>query len=94
MLLRLFFILSALFFGWANTWAQRPGGSGGKPAIGIVQGSLVDEQSGTPIAFAALSLMNLRDSTITTGQLADENGAFLLTEIPLGRYQLQANFMG
>ena len=94
MLLRLFFILSALFFGWANAWAQRPGGSGGKPAIGIVQGSLVDEQSGAPIPFAALSLMNLRDSTITTGQLADENGAFLLTEIPLGRYQLQANFMG
>ena len=81
-----------------SAWGQRPGGppngAGKRPAIGSVLGTVMDASSGRGISFASIALISAKDSSITSGQLADETGAFELTELPIGRYTLQVNFMG
>jgi outer membrane receptor protein involved in Fe transport len=89
-------LLMTLVFGLTLAIAQRPGGPGGgeRPAIASVFGQIVDSETREGIPFASVALLSLRDSTIASGQLADESGRFNLTEVPMGRYSLQVNFMG
>lgn len=75
--------------------AQRPDGTErSRPAIASVTGAVVDAESAKAVSFASVSLMSLRDSSIVSGQLADEDGAFSLVGIPLGKYTLNIQFMG
>ena len=94
---RFLILIGALLAGQIVVLAQRPGGrpdGSPAPAIGEVRGQVVDDLSSQPVPFAAISVMNVRDSSIVSGQLANESGHFDLREIPLGRYRLQVNFMG
>ena len=80
-------------------WSQRAGGppgryGGEKPAICSVSGTVTQAAEGGAIPFASVALMSMRDSSIVAGQLAGDDGAFSLTELPFGRYRLQVNFMG
>ncbi len=81
-----------------SAWGQRPGGPPSSreklPAICSVLGTVADASNGQGIPFASIALINLRDSSITSGQLADETGVFELLELPMGSYSLQVNFMG
>lgn len=70
------------------------GGKGQRPAIAAVKGKVLDSKSNKGIPFASIALMNVRDSTIESGQLAGEDGSFEMTNLPIGQYQLQVNFMG
>ena len=75
--------------------AQRPDGAErSRPAIASVTGKVVDAKSAKAVPFASISLMSLRDSSIVSGQLADEEGTFSLVGIPLGKYTLNIQFMG
>ena len=89
-------LLMTFVSGLTPATAQRPGGPGGgeRPAIASVFGQIVDAETRAGIPFASVALLSLRDSTIASGQLADESGQFNLTELPMGRYALQVNFMG
>ena len=92
------FILCSLLF-TSPAWGQRPGGAPGRsggerPAICTVVGTVTEAENGTAIPFASVALMSMRDSSIVAGQLAGDDGAFSLTELPFGRYRLQVNFMG
>ena len=80
-------------------WSQRAGGppgryGGEKPAICSVSGTVTEAAEGGAVPFASVALMSMRDSSIVAGQLAGDDGAFSLTELPFGRYRLQVNFMG
>ena len=65
--------------------AQRPDGAErSRPAIASVTGTVVDAESAKAVSFASISLMSLRDSSIVSGQLADETEHFHLLGFPSG----------
>lgn len=59
-----------------------------------ISGKVIDEETGDPIAFANVVLMNFSDSTYMSGQATDMNGHFLLNNYPAGNYLLQISFIG
>ncbi len=69
-------------------WAQP--GSG----VGSVTGRVLDAQSGQPIPYASIALMSPRDSAVTGGTLAGEDGMFRLGEVKFGPHVLTISFMG
>jgi len=64
------------------------------PAIGVVQGSIIDSTSTKPIEYASVSLVDLEHNELITGGLSDKNGLVNITEIPLGKYVAVVEFMG
>ena len=64
------------------------------PAIGIVQGLILDSTSMKPIEYASASLIDLEHNEVVTGGLSDKNGLLNITEIPLGKYVAVIEFMG
>ena len=64
------------------------------PAIGIVQGSIVDSVTSKPIEYASVSLVDLEHNELVTGGLSDKNGRVNITEIPLGKYVAVIEFIG
>ena len=56
------------------------------PAIGVIQGSVTDSTSGSPIEYASISIIDNHDGDLVTGGLSDKNGSFNISEIPLGEY--------
>ena len=55
------------------------------PAIGVVQGTIVDSASASPLEYASVSLVELEHNELVTGGLTDKNGSLNITEIPLGK---------
>ena len=64
------------------------------PAIGILQGSIVDSASLKPLEYASISLVELEHNELVTGGLSDQNGKINITEIPLGKYVAVIEFIG
>ena len=64
------------------------------PAIGIVQGSIVDSVTSKPIEYASVSLVDIEHNELITGGLSDKNGIVNITEIPLGKYVAVVEFIG
>ena len=75
-------------------FSQWPGAGGKMPAIGIVNGSVMDSTSGLPIEYASISLVNMRSDEVVTGALSDKTGRFNIREVPLGRYRAVLEFIG
>lgn len=55
-----------------------------------IRGTVTDRASGTPVAYATIQLEDLPDK----GAITDSLGNFLLTNIPLGRHDLKATYVG
>jgi len=64
------------------------------PAIGVVQGEILDSSSMKPIEYASVSLVDLEHNELVTGGLSDKSGRVNITEIPLGKYIAVIEFMG
>ena len=64
------------------------------PAIGIVQGTIIDSVTSEPIEYASVSLVDLEHNELVTGGLTNKNGRVNITEIPLGRYVAVIEFIG
>ena len=64
------------------------------PAIGVIQGSVIDSLSLFPLEYASVSLIELEHNELVTGGLTDKNGFLNITEIPLGRYVAVVEFIG
>jgi len=75
-------------------FSQWPGAGGKMPAIGVVNGSVIDSTSGLPIEYASISLVNMRSDEVVTGALSDKTGKFNIREVPLGRYRAVVEFIG
>ncbi|RMF51267.1 MAG: TonB-dependent receptor, partial [Bacteroidetes bacterium] len=94
----------------AGVWAQPPGGfgpgrRGGPPGLegndpprpeaalqGTLRGILRDSLTQEPLPYVGVSLY--RGEKLVTGTLSDEKGAFLLREVPPGRYRLRIQPLG
>jgi outer membrane receptor protein involved in Fe transport len=87
--------IGILVFSLSNfAFSQWPGAGGKMPAIGVVNGSVMDSTSGLPIEYASISLVNMRSDEVVTGALSDKTGRFNIREIPLGRYRAVVEFIG
>jgi len=64
------------------------------PAIGIIQGTIIDSTTTKPIEYASVSLVDLEHNELVTGGLTDKNGILNITEIPLGKYIAVIEFIG
>lgn len=64
------------------------------PPSGTLKGKILDKQTGTPVEYASVVVIKLRDSSIVTGGITNTAGDFLLEKIPYGRYKVQVKFIG
>ncbi|HIC38404.1 MAG TPA: carboxypeptidase regulatory-like domain-containing protein, partial [Candidatus Marinimicrobia bacterium] len=70
------------------------GGSREMPAMGVLQGTVLDSSNNNPIEYASVSIINVRSDKVITGAVSDENGRFYISEIPLGKYKIMVEFIG
>ena len=70
------------------------GGSRQRPAIGVLEGVVIDSSTSTPIEYASVSVSNIRDGEIVAGSVTNKQGFFKIKEIPLGRYRVVVEFIG
>ncbi len=64
-----------------------------KPSA-VLEGLVIDEQSGEALPKANISLLNPIDSSVVTGDIADSKGKFQIKNIPLGKYLLRVKYVG
>lgn len=78
--------------------AQPPVGqtppNGSAPAIGSLDGQVFDSISRKPIEYVELRVCKQTDSSVVSGIYTDENGKFVLEQIPLGNYFIRVNQSG
>lgn len=55
-----------------------------------IRGTVTDKASGTPIAYATVQVEDTPDK----GTVTDDQGNFTLKNVPLGRHNIKANFVG
>ncbi|MCH7764329.1 MAG: TonB-dependent receptor [Candidatus Marinimicrobia bacterium] len=68
--------------------------SGQMPAIGVLEGTVIDSTSSEPIEYASVSVIRLSNNEIITGGVTDVKGNFHISDIPLGRYKIVVEFIG
>lgn len=65
-----------------------------KPKIGRATGEVVDANTGEPLAYAVVSIINPSDTTIVTGAVTNKDGKFSVKNIPIGKYIIRVKFIG
>lgn len=55
-----------------------------------IHGIVVDRHSKTPLPFVTIGLIDIPE----TGTITDDNGKFVLKNVPIGRHDLKASFVG
>ncbi len=79
----------------AYSQPQSYGGSrSGVAPEGTIKGQVMDGKAKRPMEFASIALYRSKDSTLVTGGISSEDGTFTLRDVPVGKYYLEANFMG
>ena len=73
---------------------NKPSNRGAKPKIAEVHGVVVDAQQASPLPFASVVLVGVRDSSVVAGIMSDEQGRFDLTEVEVGKVWLEVRFPG
>lgn len=59
-----------------------------------VSGSVADRQTKQPLAYCSVALFKSPDSTLVTGLLTSENGAFKFENVIPGPYYIQTQYIG
>ncbi|MBC8006130.1 MAG: carboxypeptidase regulatory-like domain-containing protein, partial [Verrucomicrobia bacterium] len=72
----------------------RPGGMGNMPKNGVIKGKIIDGDSKSPMEYANVAIYSKRDSNLVSGGIANAEGIFEVTDLPLGAYYVVANFIG
>ena len=57
-------------------------------------GSVKDFESKKVIPFATISTYMAKDSSLVTGTITDENGGFIINDLPFGKYYMNVSFVG
>lgn len=80
----------------AQQRGQRPGGG----ATGTITGSVVDAATDAPIPTASVAVWRVprpesgRDTTLVTGSITGDRGAFQIEGVPPGQYYVDVSFVG
>ncbi|MCF2499018.1 TonB-dependent receptor [Dyadobacter chenhuakuii] len=59
-----------------------------------ISGSVADRQTKQPLAYCSVALFKSPDSTLVTGLLTSENGAFKFENVTSGSYYIQTQYIG
>ncbi|MBW3469963.1 TonB-dependent receptor domain-containing protein [Arthrospiribacter ruber] len=59
-----------------------------------ISGKIMEKGSGEPVAYAAVSLIDVETEKSIAGAVADFDGEFVITNFKNGTYQVQVSFMG
>lgn len=59
-----------------------------------ISGTLVDSKTGKPIEYGSIALMHAVDSSLVSGGLSNNEGKFIIDEVPPGQYFLKISFIG
>ena len=73
--------------GMSNSGFQMPGS-------GIILGEILNEETGQPIEYASVTLIDFDSKEAINGQLSDYNGIFVFKEVKNGQYFIEIKFMG
>ena len=63
------------------------------PAIGIVQGSIVDSVTSKPIEYASVSIYDLDTKELVAGAITDIEGYFSIDKVPMGSFFVLVQFI-
>jgi outer membrane receptor protein involved in Fe transport len=61
---------------------------------GRVRGIIVDSGTQQPMEYANIAIYNMRDSSLVTGGITNQNGQFDISGLGFGVYYAEANFIG
>ncbi len=64
------------------------------PKIGVVEGSVLDAETGDPMPSVTVYLHRMRDSSVASGALTTPKGEFEIDEVPFGRYYVSIKVLG
>ncbi len=67
---------------------------GVRSKTGVVKGVIKSEQAKLIVKYANAALLSAKDSSLVSGAVADENGVFVMKDIPYGNYFLLIDFIG
>ncbi len=70
------------------------GGMSAAPKNGKIKGVVIDSETKTPMEYANVSVYRKQDSKLVTGGIANEAGVFEISELPLGAFYVEAEFIG
>ena len=59
-----------------------------------ITGKVIDAQSNKPLGFATVAILNQQDRKVVAGTQTDENGSFLIKDVPAGQYLLRVGYVG
>ena len=76
----------------AIVFAQDYGRSGSRPLFSVT-GLVIDSLSNEPLSFAALSFISPQDDQLITGGICNDEGRFIIEEVPVGAYKLLVEYM-
>jgi outer membrane receptor protein involved in Fe transport len=84
------FLLLVLILAASTSVAQ----NGRQQSSGVISGIVFERTTRTPLEAASITLYKQTDSSLVTGGQTDASGKFTLTNVPFGRYKLEANIVG
>lgn len=61
---------------------------------GTLKGVVADKGTGENIPFSTVAVIKTEEQDAFTGGVSDENGSFLIEEVPFGTYKLMISFIG
>ena len=79
-----------ILFLFAVTPVMLNGQDNRKVLMRSIRGTVVDAASGYPIAYASVALLGRPG----TGAITDSSGHFIIKNVPVGRHDIQASFVG
>lgn len=61
---------------------------------GVIAGSVVAAEDGSPLASASVAVRRMADSTVVGGKITDRQGRFRVEGLPVGSYMIQVSLVG
>jgi len=75
--------------------AQNPYARGGAPKIkGSIKGEVIDATNAAAVEYATIVLLSADGEKQITGTVTEAGGAFKLSDVPAGKYQMKISFIG
>ena len=90
----LFFQTTILFSQPGQGQGARGGQGQELPRIGKVTGQIIDSEDSQPLLYASVVLNRQSDSTMVSGGITDEQGKFIIEQVPPGHYFVTINYIG
>lgn len=86
--------LLLLFVAFASAQQGNWGKQKGPSITGKITGQVIDSQSGLPIEFASIVLLENKSGKEVDGIISDDRGGFKFSEVKIGVYDIHFSFLG